>query len=94
MQNALPYVWDYNITPEQFTTLLEGKLTIGRLDRDWAMLRLIEYASYEDIIRTIGMKNLLNEYPRLRSRIRSVSRKRGFDFLVDWVPTHHPEWLR
>ena len=93
MQSTLPYLWDYNITSEQFTDILAGKLTLGRLDRHWAMLRLIEYASYDEIIRGIGLKNLLREYPRLRSRIRSVSRKRGFDFLVEWVPRHHPEWL-
>jgi hypothetical protein len=94
MQSALPYIWDYNITSEQFSELLAGRLALGRLDRDWAMLRLIEYASYDEIMRSIGMKNLLTEYPRLRTRIRSISRKRGFDFLVEWVPSHHPEWLQ
>lgn len=94
MQTSLPSVWDYNITREQFFDVLDGKLTLGRLDRDWAMLRLIEYASYDEILRGMSMKNLLTEYPRLRSRIRSVSRKRGLDFLVAWVPTHHPEWLQ
>lgn len=94
MDKTLPYVWDYNITPQQFSDMLAGSLTIGRLDRDWALLRLLEYAPYEEIIRRVGMNTLLKEYPRLRNRIRSASRKRGMEFLIRWVPSHHPEWLQ
>jgi hypothetical protein len=41
-----PYLWDYDIDEAQFQELLDGKKTIGRLDADWAALRLLEYAPY------------------------------------------------
>jgi len=46
MQSRLPYVWDYAIDEAQFYEILTGQIIIGRLDRDWAAVRLIEYAPY------------------------------------------------
>jgi len=89
----LPYVWDYDLDEAQFHDILEGRRTLGRLDQDWAARRLLEYASYEEIIRLIGFSRLVDNWPRWRDSIRSKSRKRGFDFLVKWLPEKHPELL-
>jgi hypothetical protein len=89
----LPYVWDYDIDEAQFREMLAGRLTIGRLDRDWAATRLLEYAPYAEIVRLLGFRALVQGWPRWRRRIRSQTRKRGFDFLVEWLPKHHPELL-
>ncbi len=91
MAGRLPYVWDYDMSAEQFREILAGKRAIGRLDQDWAARRLLEYASYEDIIKLIGYCRLIENWPRWRPYIRSESRKRGFDFLVAWLPQAHPE---
>lgn len=93
MTKRLPYVWDYNISETQFDQLLTGELTIGRLDREWAALRLLEYAPYREIIAKLGFRALIDGWPTWRKRVRSESRKRGFDFLVQWLPQHHPELL-
>ncbi|MCB9157601.1 MAG: hypothetical protein H6645_10860 [Caldilineaceae bacterium] len=93
MINRLPYIWDYDISEEQFTQLLTGELTLGRLNREWAVLRLLEYAPYREIIARLGFTALIEGWPQWRSRVRSESRRRGFDFLVAWLPEHHPELL-
>lgn len=93
MSTVAAYVWDYNIDEAQFASLLAGDLVLGRLDRDWAAVRLIEYAPYADIVRLIGFPALVRDWPRWRSRVRSQSRKRGLDFLVEWLPQYHPELL-
>ena len=93
MTKRPPYVWDYDISETQFDQLLTGELTIGRLDREWAALRLLEYAPYREIIAKLGFRALIDGWPTWRKRIRSESRKRGFDFLVEWLPQHHPELL-
>lgn len=87
------YVWDYDLDQAQFLEILEGRRALGRLNQDWAARRLIEYAPYEEIIRLIGFKRLVDNWPRWRGRIRSTSRKRGLDFLVKWLPEKHPELL-
>jgi hypothetical protein len=94
MDDRLPYVWDYDITPETFREILDGKRAMGRLNQDWAARRLIEYAPYEEIVRQIGFRQLVENWPRWRTKIRSKSRQRGLDFLVSWLPENHPELMR
>jgi hypothetical protein len=88
-----PYVWDYDLDETQFREILEGRRAMGRLDRDWAACRLLDYAPYEEIIRLIGFKQLVENWHRWRPGVRSKSRVRGFDFLVSWLPIKHPEVL-
>ncbi len=89
----LPYVWDYDINQTEFIAILEGREVKGRLNQDWAARRLLEYASYDEIVRLIGFRRLVENWSRWRGYIRSTSRVRGFDFLVKWIPEKHPELL-
>ena len=89
----LPYVWDYDLDAASFQAILEGRETFGRLDRDWAAVRLLEHAPYSEIRRRLSFRDLIAGWPRWRPRIRAESRKRGFDFLVEWLPGAHPELL-
>lgn len=91
--SRLPFVWDYDMSRAQFCAILRGEAQFGRLDQDWAAVRLLEYAPYRDIIRLLGYRQLVEGWPRWRGRIRSTSRKSGFDFLVEWLPQYHPELL-
>ena len=89
----LPYVWDYDIDEPTFREILAGKKTVGRLDRDWAVARLLEHAPYREIVDLLGFRALIQGWPGWRPRIRSESRRRGFDFLAEWIPIRHPELL-
>lgn len=89
----LPYVWDYDIDEGLFRAMLEGREAMGRLDRDWAAVRLLEHASWREIRRLMSLGDLVRGWPAWRRRVRSPSRRRGFDFLVEWLPRHHPELL-
>ncbi|MFQ5398365.1 MAG: hypothetical protein ACE5E7_02080 [Anaerolineae bacterium] len=89
----LPYVWDYDISPDQFLALLRGELTVGRLNQTWAAVRLLEYASYDEIRCLIGFSLLVEKWPEWREHIRAPQRRDAFDFLVSWLPENHPELL-
>ncbi len=91
--HKVPYIWDYDIDEETFQAILEGQQQIGRLDQDWAAIRLLEYGSYAEIVRLLGFAALVAGWPRWRNAIRAKGRQRGFDFLVEWLPQHHPELL-
>lgn len=91
--STVPYVWDYNIDQETFLEILSGSKEIGRLNREWAILRLLEYGPYDEIIELVGFPTLIEGWPHWRDKIRAKSRRRGFDFLVEWLPQHHPELL-
>jgi hypothetical protein len=91
---SLPYVWDYDLTPEQFIAILKGEWTLGNLDQGWAATRLLEYAPYSEIRRLLGFPLLIQKWPVWRHRIRSKQRRESFDFLVEWLPQHHPELVQ
>jgi hypothetical protein len=93
MKDYLPYVWDYHIDAAQFRQILDGKLTIGPLDQRWAAVRLLEYAPYEEIIRQLGFRRLIEGWQDWRPYVKSEGRRRGFDFLAEWIPRHHPELI-
>ena len=93
MKNRSAYIWDYDISESEFRAMLAGELTMGRLGQDWAVTRLLEYATYPEIIHFLGYRQLIDGWPRWRKSIRSDSRKRGFDFLAKWIPEHRPELL-
>lgn len=93
LRKRLPYVWDYDIDETMFDAMLAGKMTWGRLDRDWAAVRLLEYAPYPEIVQKLGFKALVEGWPRWRSKVRSASTRRGLDFLADWLPRQHPELI-
>lgn len=81
MADRLAFVWDFDIDAAQFQALLASELEIGRLNRDWAAIQLLGFAA------------LVQGWPAWRHRIRSATRQRGCDFLVAWLPQHHPELL-
>lgn len=87
------YLWDYDLDEAQFRVLLAGELRLGRLDQDWAAVRLLEYAPYPEIVQLLGFRALAKGWSRWRDSIRSVSRQRGLDFLMEWLPREHPELL-
>ncbi len=88
-----PYVWDYDIDEATFDAILRGDVQLGRLDGDWAAVRLLEYAPYSEIVHQIGYARLVANWSRWRLRVRADNRRRGLDFLVAWLPEHHPELL-
>jgi hypothetical protein len=88
-----PWVWDYDIDADEFDAILSGRATRGRLDRQWAAVRVIEYGRYEDIVKLIGFGALVDHWAEWRPRVRTPAVRRGLDFLVEWLPRHHPELL-
>jgi hypothetical protein len=87
------FVWDYELGDGDFEALLQGRKTLGRLDRDWAAVRLLEYAPYPEIRRLLSLRDLVAGWPRWRARVRSQTRRRGLDFLVDWLQRQRPDLL-
>lgn len=90
-QNGARYVWDYDISQEEFDALLEGTFKKGHLDRDWAAVRVIEWAPYKEMVRILGFPALIANWSRWRTQICSEQQRQSIDFLVEWLPSHHPE---
>lgn len=85
------WIWDYNIDERTFIDILNHKMHIGNLDYLWATQRLLEYARYQDVIKFLDFSKFVKRWPLVRNRIRSNSRRRGYDFLLKWLTEMHPE---
>lgn len=81
MGERLPRVWDYDITVDEFRAMLAGQLHRGRLGQDWAAVRLIEYAPYEEIVAWLGFAALAKGWPQWREKVRSADK---------FIPTSEP----
>lgn len=91
---AKPYwLWDVDLDEQEFESLLSGRTARGRLDREWAAARFLDYAPYSDIIGVLSTRDLVENWPRWRSLVRSASRRRGLDFLTSYL-AQHPEKIR
>lgn len=88
------WVWDYSLTRAEFDEILAGQLVAwGKLDRDWAAVRLIEYTGYREMISRIGYGDFAHNWPRWRSRVRSERFRETLDFLAEWIQRRHPELI-
>jgi hypothetical protein len=87
----LPFLEEYNLSEDKFRTLLHGADTIGLLDQEWAVKRLIEEAPYTEIIRMVGLPALVQNWPRWRLWVTSTYRRRGLDFLMAYLQFNYPE---
>jgi hypothetical protein len=89
-----PWIWDYDLSRQEFDDILAGSLVKwGHLDRDWAAVRLIEYAGYREMINRVGYADFAREWPHWRARIRGEQFRATLDFLADWIQTRHPELM-
>ena len=82
------YLWDYDLDEESFNALF-GLVRVTMcvvLDSELGGCAPPGYASYPDIVRLLGFHRLIAGWPKWRSHIRSISRRRGFDFLIIWLP--------
>jgi hypothetical protein len=59
----LPFTWDYDLDEGGSGALLEGRRTLGRLDRNWAAVRLPKHASYPEIQRLQSLRDLVDGWP-------------------------------
>ena len=93
LEKRAALIWDYPMDEREFLSILSGKTTIGTLDRDWAARRLLEYAPYAEIVRLLGYRGIVEAWRRVGHSVRSESRRRGFNFLAEWLAAEHPELL-
>lgn len=85
-----PWLWDVDMDNATFEDVLHGKTDKAGRDRDWAMLRLIEYAPYREVRRLLPLSAFLTRWPVLAGKVRSASRREGMDYFADRIKRRTP----
>jgi len=84
MQRRYAWLWDVDMDASAFDAILSGQGTVTVPEREWAVLRLIEYAPYAEIRRLLPRDFFLEHWPTLAGRVRSRTRREGMTFLHDY----------
>jgi hypothetical protein len=84
MKGRYAWLWDVDLDAAAFDAILSGDGAVDLERRQWAILRLIEYAPYSEIRRLLPRDFFIEQWPALASRVRSRTRRKGMSFLHDW----------
>jgi len=87
----LGFIQEYNLTEAQVKSLLRGEITIGCLSQEWIVRRLVEDAPFDDLVTLVGLDVLVSSWPRWRTWIHRVNRRKGLDFLTAYLRETQPE---
>ena len=90
MNERYPWLWDVELDNETFEGILRGDHSPPPYDANWALVRLIEYAPYEQIRRLLPREAFLDRRPKLAQRVRSRSRREGMDYFYQHLREKTP----
>ena len=79
-------VWDYDLSLNDFKTILLGEKQIGSFDQDWAVSRVLENLNYYDAMDLVPYEILKNRWSQVKGKIFNKSIKDGYEFLLQRYP--------
>ena len=79
-------VWDYNLSINDFKTILLGEKKIGSFDQDWAISRVLENFNYYDAMDIVPYKVLINRWSHAKEKLFNKAIKNGYEFLLQRYP--------
>ncbi len=85
--SAYPWLWDVEMDGADYDRLLAGDRgnMSPSFSPDWALLRLIEYAPYRELMRRLPRERFMAQWPGLAAKVRSSDRREGMNYVFDWL---------
>lgn len=73
-------VWDTGLSPESFLAIVRGELTLEWPSRPFCVARLLECASWYDVVKIIAPRDICALWPEAERYVRVTSIKQGMDY--------------
>ena len=73
-------VWDMALQPEDFLKILRGELALDWPSRPFCVARLLECATWYDVVRIISPREICSIWPEAQHFVRSKSLKLGMEY--------------
>lgn len=73
-------VWDMVLSPEDFLLVLQGKLTVDWPSRAFCVARLLECASWYDVVKILPPREICALWPEAQHYVRSRTIKIGMEY--------------
>lgn len=75
-------MWEYNLEPKDFFSILNGEKTQGSFNQKWATVRVLENAPYYDAIKLVNLDTLAIQWPEIKSAIFNNTIRRGYEYVL------------
>lgn len=75
-------VWDYQLSPEQFFAILEGKTKTGVFDQNWAIGRVLENLNYYEALALVPRETLAKNWSVVKPKIFNKSIRDGYEYVL------------
>lgn len=79
-------VWDYNLTQDEFESILAGEKILGNMNQSWAITRILENLNYYDAMNLVSLNTLRNNWKEVQPKLFNSSIKNGYEFLLQRYP--------
>ncbi|SPD74986.1 conserved hypothetical protein [uncultured Desulfobacterium sp.] len=73
-------VWDMALEPEDFLKIVRGELSVDWPSRPFCVARLLESASWYDVVRILSPQEICSMWPEAKHFVRSKSIKLGMEY--------------
>jgi hypothetical protein len=73
-------LWDTNISPEQFLAIIRGEENHEWPSRAFCVARLLECASWYDVVKIISPREICSLWPEAERYVRATGIKRGMEY--------------
>lgn len=75
-------VWDYDLTPTDFETILAGTKKIGNLDQSWAIARVLEHTDYYTAKSLVPLTTLSQHWSKIKPKLFNRTIRDGYEFVL------------
>jgi len=79
-------VWDYQLSQEDFSSILLGEKKVGTFDQDWAISRVLENLNYYDAMALVPYATLRERWVFIKGKLFNSAIKDGYEFLLQRYP--------
>jgi len=73
-------IWDMALQPEDFLKILNGELVVDWPSRPFCVARLLECASWYDVVKVLPPREICSLWPEAQRFVRSKSIKLGMEY--------------
>jgi len=75
-------VWDYQITPTEFDSILKGQSSLGSLNQAWAISRVLENLNYYTATKMVSLNTIRENWNLVKPKLFKKSIKDGYEFVL------------
>ena len=73
---------DYQLTGEEFNSILKGERSNGWLNQEWAVSRLLQHTNYYEVRSLLTLPEISKLWPKVKKTIKDKSLVQGYEFLL------------